>query len=611
MEKEQHHTNYLKKTGRIVLKTILFIILFILLIFFLIFTPPVQRFLTSKVQNYLENKLHTKVQIGSISFGLSGKINLENIYIQDQTRDTLISGGAIKAHLNLFKLFSHEVDVKDLELQNITTKIKRILPDTTFNFQFIVDAFTGKSTTPDTTASAPMKMDISDIALDNVNITYNDVITGNNLFAHVGSLSASIDSLDAATPKLYMPSLIVRNVQARIKQSKPLVEPKPLAADMAVALKPNPTKFFIGTVDLNKIAIQYDNDVSAMYTLANIGRLKVNGKNFDLQNNKISLDQIALINSKIVVKIGKTPVARTTVKEVNQKVAVQKTKGWDFKIANIAIDNNSLQFDNDNNPKQKYGMDFSHLSTDSLTFYADNFIMNTDTIGMKVTKGYMKEKSGFNLTALQGDILYAQKQTSLQNFYIKTPGSEIKKSLLLEYDSYDALMKNLSQTIMDIALVDSRIQVKDILAFAPQLRKNPALSNPNDTWYLNFIGKGTLNRLAIESLRFKGLKNTDINASGTLVGLMNPKQAGGNFTIYRLHTTQSDIALFTGQRLSNPQINAPEEFTINGTIIGNSGNLNTNLNMNTSDGFVGLNGRFSNLTNTNAITYNATLRTKG
>ncbi|MFL5787135.1 MAG: translocation/assembly module TamB domain-containing protein [Flavisolibacter sp.] len=609
---EKNSTYYLRKTGRILLKTVLYIFLFIVLVFILLFTPPVQKLLTGKVQNYLEKKLQTKVAIGRISFSLFGKISLENVYIEDKTKDTLVSGGAIKAHLSFFKLFSNEVQVKDLEFQNITAKIKRVLPDTVYNFQFIVNAFTSEQVKkPDTAKTAPMKLDVSDIALDNVNITFKDAITGNDVYAHVGNLSASIDTLDPYTPKLYVPTLIVRNVTAHIKQTKPLLEPKPLDEHIAQAATPSPAKLFLGSIDLNKVYIDYGNDVSALYTIANIGQLKLNGKQFDLQNNKIYLDQLALNNSKITMRLGKSLGAKVVAKEANKKVVAAKTVGWDVRVAKIQLDNNALQFDNDNNPKQTRGIDFSHLVGDSISLYASNFIMNNDSTGLQVTKGSLKEKSGFRLSALQGDILYAQKETYLKNLYIKTPGSEIKKSLVLDYPSMEALTKDPARVLMNIDLENSRIQVRDILAFAPQLRSNPALANPNDIWHVNIIGNGTLNRLAFESLQFSGLRNTQINAKGTLVGLMNPKQAGGNFVIYRLHTTQSDIALFTGKRLSTPTMELPEEFDMNGTVIGNSGNLNTNLNINTSEGFIGLNGRFSNLTDMNTIGYNATLRTRG
>src|SRR5215470_11774161 len=145
MQKENKPRKTSVKIARIVLRTVLFILLFVLFIFILLLTPAVQKFLTVKVQHYLENKLHTKVLIGRISFGLSGKIGLNDVLIADKTNDTLVSGGSIRAHLNYLKLFSNEVRVKDLELDNVTAKIKRVLPDTVYNFQFIVNAFTSES----------------------------------------------------------------------------------------------------------------------------------------------------------------------------------------------------------------------------------------------------------------------------------------------------------------------------------------------------------------------------------------------------------------------------------------------------------------------------------
>jgi translocation and assembly module TamB len=612
METEKKPINHPRKIARIVLKVILFFFLFIAFLFILILTPPVQRLLTGKVETYLQKKLKTRVEIGRISFGLSGKVSLNNVYIEDQSKDTLLSGGTIRAHLNFVKLFSNEVEIKDLEIQNVTAKIRRTLPDTIFNFQFIVDAFVSdKTKNPDTANTAPMILDISDIALENITLRYNDVITGNDLFAKIGNLSATIDTLDPYLQHFDIPTIIGRNIQATVKQSKPLVKSEPLAKDMADAATPTTMKLSLGSIDLSKIAIQYSNDVSAFYTNLNVGKLKTTQKLIDLQNNKIFLDQLSLVNSKIAIRLGKKEAARVVEKEVKQEIAAQKSAGWDFRIDHIQFDNNSLQFDNDNNPKQTYGLDYAHLLGDSLTLYADNFVLNEDSTGLSITKASMKEKSGFRLNALTGNILYSKNQAFFKDLYIKTPGSEIQRTAIFEYPSIDAVTKDLSKMVVNLELVNSRIQVKDILTFAPQLRSNPALANPNDVWYVNIIGNGTLDRLYFEKLQFDGLRNTQLNAQGTLAGLMDPKKAGGNFTIYKLHTTQTDMALFTGQRLSTPQINLPEEFDVSGTVIGNAGSLNTNLNVSTSSGFVGINGKFSNLTNPKAITYNASVRTVG
>ncbi len=612
MEEEKKKVSYPRKLARLLLKVILFLFLFIVLVFILVLTPPVQRFLTGKVENYLQHKLNTRVEIGSISFGLSGKVGLQDIYIEDKTKDTLLAGGTIKTHLSFLKLFSNEVQIKDIELQNLTAKIKRVLPDTVFNYQFIVDAFTSEQKkSADTAQTAPMKLNISDIALDNVRLTFLDVVTGNDVFARIGNLTATIDTLDPYQMHFDIPSVIARNVTAHVRQSKPLLDPGPLSEDLADAAAPVAMKLNMGTIDLSKFTVQLDNDISAFYATLNLGRLKANAKLIDLSRNRVYLNDLVLNNSKSVIRLGKKEAAKEVKKQVAQEVAAQKTQGWDFRVDNIQIDKNTLQYDDDNQPRQAHGMDYAHLLMNDVTLHADNFLFSTDTISTSITEGSMKEKSGFVLQELRGNVLYSNNQSYLKDLYIKTPGSEIKRSLVLEYASFDALAKNFAQTVFNIELTNSHVQVKDILVFAPQLRSNPALANPNDIWNVNIVGSGTMNRLHFESLQFSGLKNTEIDAQGTLTGLMNPAEAGGDFTIRRFHTTQTDMALFTGQRLSNAQVNLPETFDLTGTVKGTAGRLNADLRMNTSAGSMALNGSFANLTSPAKTSYNATITTSG
>jgi translocation and assembly module TamB len=600
------------RIARIFAKTVLYLLLFIIIVFLLLLTPPVQKFLTGKVENYLEKKLQTRVDIERISFGLSGDISLENVYIEDRTKDTLISGGTIKANLHYMKLFSNEVIIEGIELKNITAKIKRLLPDTTFNFQFIADAFmTDQVANPDTAASAPMKFAISDITLDNVAISYKDVITGNDVFAKIGYATTTLDSIDIYTNSYTIPSVIMRNATVRMKQTKPLLTPQPLAADIKEAQTPAAFNLNFGVLDVSKTSIQYDNDVSALYSNITIGQLKVDGKSLDLQNNKIHLDEINLANSTAIVRLGNKPGAEVVKEELAQEVVAQATVNWDFKVDKVRFDNANIKFDDESKAPIAYGMDYSHLKMDALTLHADNLVYNKDSMGAIVRKGSFKEKGGFVLSDLQGELLYASNQSYLKNLLIKTPGTEVKRSLVLHYASLDELIKNPQRTVFDIDVTDSYVQVKDILAFAPQLRTQPALQNPADVWRMNFVGNGTMDRLNIENLQFDGLRNTSINASGTLVGLTNPNNAGGNFTIYRFHSTKSDLELLAGQKLDNPQMSLPESFDASGLISGNAGRLNTDLNVQTSDGSIYLNGSFANLMNPGATSYNATVRTSG
>src|ERR1043166_5235743 len=138
MNQEKKKRNLWKQAGRIVAKIVLFTILFLLIIILLIQTGPVQNFLRKKTVAWLEKRLQTRVAIGRIYIGLPKHIVLENIYLGDRQKDTLLSGGKAKANLNLLQLiFKNEIDLKSIGFDNMTVKIKRQLPDTTFNFQFI------------------------------------------------------------------------------------------------------------------------------------------------------------------------------------------------------------------------------------------------------------------------------------------------------------------------------------------------------------------------------------------------------------------------------------------------------------------------------------------
>lgn len=84
MQEEKTAINYPQKIARIILKVILFLLLFIVVVFLLLLTPPVQKFATSKVENFLEAKIGTKVEIGRISIGLPRKVSLQDVYIADR-----------------------------------------------------------------------------------------------------------------------------------------------------------------------------------------------------------------------------------------------------------------------------------------------------------------------------------------------------------------------------------------------------------------------------------------------------------------------------------------------------------------------------------------------
>ena len=606
---DQVKKNIWVKPARIVAKTILFIILFLLVILLLIQTGPVQNILRVKAVAYLQKKLKTKVEVGKVYVGLPKNIILENVYIEDRQKDTLLSGSKIEVNLDLIKLiFQNQMDIRSITLDNITAKVKRQLPDTAFNFQFVVDAFTTKDTTIIADTSSYF-ISIPSVVLNKIRIIYKDTITGTDAEAWLEHLDSRIDKMDYEHFYFDVPNTNIKGLTARIYQVKPLVKLEPAIKDMVEAQQPSGIKLFFKELNLENIKLDFRNDVSATYSKVDLGAANVKPNNIDLDNRVIDLQNVSLTNTIAAIRFGKKEQAKVVIKEAKQEAKSQVEAGWRIFASSIDLENNSLQFDNDNNSRLKYGIDYGHFKSDSVTLKANDLLLSVDSVAGKIKEASFKEQSGFVLDELQGEFLYANTQAFVKDLVLKTPGTELKRSASLSYKSFKDLNENFPATLIDADISNSHVQVKDILSFAPQLRAEPAFANPNAVWYINLQGNGTLQSMHIANLQFRGLKNTQIDASGSLATSNDPTKTGGTLMIRKLHTNQTDIALFTGQRLSNEQINLPEEFDAHGTVAGSINNLSTNLTINSSVGTAFVNGRFTNLSNPDAATYNALVKT--
>src|ERR1700690_893952 len=109
----------LAKVGRVLAWTIASLIFLIILVLLLIQTAPVQNFARKKIVSYLENKLKTKVEIGKLTIKFPTSISLQNVFLEDQSKDTLLYGKELDVDISMFKLLKSEISIKEISLNNI------------------------------------------------------------------------------------------------------------------------------------------------------------------------------------------------------------------------------------------------------------------------------------------------------------------------------------------------------------------------------------------------------------------------------------------------------------------------------------------------------------
>ena len=135
-----------QKSLRVLLTTTAITVAFFGIIFILLNFSFVQNAIRKKIVADLSEKLHTRVEVGTLSFFPFSEVKLGNVYLEDQARDTLLTATQLKVHLDFWRLFRKEVSVTAADLKQLNFNLKIDSAGKT-NFDFVLKAFASKDTT--------------------------------------------------------------------------------------------------------------------------------------------------------------------------------------------------------------------------------------------------------------------------------------------------------------------------------------------------------------------------------------------------------------------------------------------------------------------------------
>jgi hypothetical protein len=575
---------YVRKSLKIILWVIAAIIILVVGIALSLNIPAVQNFVKGKAINYLKNKTKTEVSLESIKIALPKDVVLNKFYIEDRKGDTLLYAEKLAVDISLFKLLKNTVEINDIELKNVRANVKRITPDTTFNFSFLVDAFASDQKKPeekvkeDTTST--LKFSVDKVSFEDIGINYRDDVAGNDVKLYLGAFKTKIKDFDLANQHYVIKELSLVNTSLRYLQQKPLVKLVQHITNSVDSTQKEQGKLPLIEVQnfvFSNVKVNYDDQISTTKAIANVNDLGLANLKVDLTNSKYSVDDAHLNKSNILFAFK--PAPGNDLKKVKDTVVPEKSP-LGLIIKNISLADNQVQFDNLGAKPAKKGMDFNHLKIDQLNLGASDVNYSAAGITVNVKNGSLKEKSGFVLDELRGDAVYNDKQIKLSNFILKTPNTSIENATELNFTSMEDLTKHPERVKLNIALKNTTIGLKDAGFFSDAVPANYR----NEKIKITANVDGFLNNLNIPKLQVTGLKNTQIDISGKAKGLPDIKKTFLDLNIKKLHVTKSDILVAVPKKSLPPSIELPNVIDAKGNFKGSMTDFNTNLNINTDMG---------------------------
>ena len=581
-----------RKTLKIIGWITVSIIFLLVLVFILIQIPAVQNFAKNKIVAYLENKIKTKVSIGTLRIAFPKQIVLKDVYFEDQHKDTLLAGKELRVDIALLKLLSNEVNVDYLELNGIRTNIYRIKPDTVFNYDYIVKAFaTEQKTSSKTDTASTLKFHLNRIVLKDILTTFKDDETGNDVYFYLGNFETRIKTFDPDHLVYDVPTIAVSNINARIYQYKPLIQATAATATDTSAATAYPT-LHLDALNLSNINFNYRNDISALLADLHIGELITHPQNLNLQSLLIQLKDVQLKNTSAKIVLGKTQQAKAVKDTVANKTQEQLSNPWKIELAKVDFSNDNLIYDDNSKPKAASGMDFSHLNIRGFVLNADSLIFTPTTYAGNINQLAFNEQSGFNIKKFQTKFIYNDKEAALQDLLLQTDNSVIRDRMVLTYPSQEALTKDPGSIYVDANLSNTYIAVKDILAFMPGFKRNMK-GHEQSIIHLNTSAKGYVRDLAIPNFEMSGFGRTYVKLSGNIKGLPDTKHTYYNIKIAKITSTKNDVLSLLPPKTLPSSMRLPDVFALTGFFNGSMNGFNTQLALRTNKGNVDVKGNMN------------------
>ena len=569
-------------------------------------TPWGQNFVRGRAEAYLRSTLKTEVRIGHLGYGLPKFVVLDDVLFLDQARDTLLAAGELKIDINMLQLLHKEVSIQQILLKDIHSHIYRNRPDTTFNFSYIITAFTGnKPADPnkakDTTAS-PMKIDIDRITLDDIHFRLDDHTGGMAFAVNLDHLDLKMKELNLGKMLFHIKDLAVTGLQSTFAQDSSYLPPVP--NDTAKTI----LQLIADNAALRQVSFQYSNSINKLLFGLKAGDLQLQLNKFGLDDETIDIKKLVTENTDVVLRMG---AAAKTPAIADSLVKADTAASWHINARDVALANVSFKMDDESQPRQKTGIDYAHLYVQKAALRMKDFHYTGDTTAGNIKHFSGTEQCGLDVRELRTAFNYNPQGATLGNLYFQTPNSIVQDHLEVHYPSVTAVAKRTQLLGLKLHIVNSIVGLQDLLTFVPQLHDQAIFRKyPNGHLNVEATITGLLSDMDIAHLYVAGMDNTELLLNGRLSGMPEPKDLSYNLNITRFKSSRKDISeLVPDSVLSSVRL--PDKFGIKGRVAGTMKDYKTELFMASTDGVAYIKGAIATSPGKNRETYDVLVRTVG
>lgn len=596
-----------KKIIRWIVGTVLTLLLLPVVLLLLLQLPVVQHFMRNKAESYLQQQLKTDVRIGGLRFSWWNSMTLSDVFVGDTRKDTLLSSGELSVQYNLLALLNNDLKIKSLRWEDAVVNIYRPAGDSSFNFQFAIDAFSSPEDKKDTLieeSGTTLQYQIGEVQLQRIYVRYNDSLGGMLASVRLASLNMLPDILQPSDGRYHLKNFELEGLQAGILQQYRPPAPEPPSSDTSST----PFDFTVRDLSIRNTGWSYTDESSGLDTKGRIGKLELRKARFDLLQTLIEADELSLEKTTASLDFLK-PMDTATAAPADTPAAPNT-----WKVAAKSLQAREVSFSMDNHlaPPLQYkdAVDYNHLGVTGLFLDVSDLAYSEDSTLLTIRNGALREKSGMHLKALRGKVRYTPTEARLQQFLLQTSESRIDADVQLQTGSWATVSEQLGTLAVQATVRPTNVALKEALFFVPEMRSTASLQ---PLWKKRLALKGnmsgSLGQLVIPGFEVKDNDQNYLFIKGTAFQVTDPDRMGADLSTITLRSTKRGIESWLPPNTLPASMTLPATLNVNGSIRGGMQLLKPDLVIGTDLGNADIKGQVADFMDMDKIRYNMALGT--
>lgn len=332
-------------------------------------------------------------------------------------------------------------------------------------------------------------------------------------------------------------------------------------------------------------------------TLISVKNIQVDFKLYDfIFNRKLNADKLELERPHIhIIKENDSTevnISRfiTELKDIFKKNRKKKEKKTSLTIDEIIVQDGIFTYNDLRFSSTTEGKDYRHFSFDSIQAEVSYFAFIDDSLGMKINHmTSIDPEQQLHIEKFVSNFSFTKSQMIFSKLELETPKSNIKDSLVFEYERPSSFKYFVDSVSFFANLTKSNISSDELALFSPSLK-----DIDKDVTFNGQIS-GSINRLKVSNFFIESKGGSYVVGHANFYGLPNLSETFIDLKLKNSTISPYDITKFVDSKFEQQLMNVGvmkfqgrymgfiSDFVADGEVISKVGQVNTDINFKIKD----------------------------